>query len=147
LTWQAVVDGEEGGAQLLEHLDRCAACKAIYGEIAEAAGIADGLFTGAALRPGFAAAVLARVKPFPAGLVAAALFALVAVSALLLDPHYWHWWLTVGMTRHCGRLLDALIEIVFLGRSLGPAWLIGAAALLVALELVLLHKLKTVEEC
>ena len=152
LTWQAVADGEEKGAQYAAHLARCPACRAVYREIQEAAELAGRLRCGAALRPGFAAAILARIRSapartFPAGLVAALLFALAGTAVLALDPGYWHWWFSVGITRSCGLLMDALFEIIFLGQSFNPAWLLGPSLLFVFMELAVLHRLKTMEEC
>jgi predicted anti-sigma-YlaC factor YlaD len=152
LTWQAVVDGEEDGARYAAHLERCPACRAVYDEIREAADLAGRLRSGAALRPDFANAVLAKARMaparyFPAGLVAALLFAVTGAAALLLVPGYWSWWLSVGLTRSCGLLMDAFFRIIYLGQSLDRAWLLGPALLLVLLEISVLKKLKTVEEC
>lgn len=152
LTWQAVADGEEEGAQYTAHLERCPACRAVYRDIRKAAELAGRLRCDAALRPDFAAAVLARARSapaglFPAGLVAVLLFAVAGVAALLLDPGYWSWWLSVGLTRICSLLMDALFKIIYLGQSINPAWLLGRALLLVLLEIAVLKKLKTVEEC
>ncbi len=149
LTWQAVIDGEEESAQHMEHLESCPACRAVYHEIKDAAELAGSLYGEALPAPDFAAAVMARVSlapaaPFPAGLVAALLFAAAAAAALLLDPGYWNWWLSVGLTRNCSLLLDALFSMISLGRGLNPACLLGPAALLVLLETFLLRKLKTV---
>ena len=152
LIWQAVVDGEEEGAQYTAHLARCPACRAVYRDIREAAELAGHLRCDVALRPDFAAAVLAQARSapaasFPAGLVALLLFAVAGAAALLLDPGYWSWWLSVGLTRSCSLLMDALFKIIYLGQSFNPAWLIGPALLLVLLEIAVLKKLTEVEEC
>lgn len=149
LTWQAVIDGEEESAQYMEHLESCPACRAMYREIKDAAELAGSMYCKALPPPGFTAAVLARAPlapaaPFPAGLVAALLFAAASAAALLLDPGYWHWWLSVGLTRNCSLLLDLLFSMISLGRGLNPACLLGPAALLVLLETILLSKFKTV---
>lgn len=149
LTWQAVVDGEEEPARYMEHLERCPACRAVYREIQDAAELAGSLRCEALPGPGFTDAVLARAgkapaAPVPAGLVAALLFAALAAAVLVLDPGYWNWWLSVGLTRSCSLLMDALFGMIYFGRGLNPAWLLGPAALLVLLETILLGKLKTV---
>lgn len=89
----------------------------------------------------------APAASFPAGLVALLLFAVAGAAALLLDPGYWSWWLSVGLTRSCSLLMDALFKIIYLGQSFNPAWLIGPALLLVLLEIAVLKKLTEVEEC
>ena len=104
------------------------------------------------LRPDFAAAVLARARstpagPFPAGLVAVLLFTMAGAAALLLDPGCWSWWLSVGITRSCSLLMDALFKIIYLGQSFNPACLLLPALLLVLLEIAVLKKLQTVEGC
>lgn len=152
LTWQAVVDGEEDGARYAAHLERCPACRAVYDEIREAADLAGRLRSGAALRPDFANAVLAKARMaparyFPAGLVAALMFVVTGASALLLSQGYWSWWLSVGLTRSCSLLMDAFFGITYLGKNLNQAWLLVPALLLVLLEIAALKKLKTVEEC
>lgn len=146
VTWQALLDGEEKGPALQMHLERCEACRVLYSEIAAASDLADGLFTEAALAPDFTARVLRRAKPFPAGLVAALLFALLAASAAWSDPGGLHWWLTEGMTRQIGFVLDTAFSVFYMLHGAGPAWLFTAAAALVALEILLLHKIKTTEE-
>jgi hypothetical protein len=145
-TWQALVDGEIQGPGLWEHMDRCADCREIYREISASAALADGLFTHAALPPDFTRQVLRRAKPFPAGLVAALLFSLLAAAGALLDPNGLHWWLTAGITRQVGFVLDAVISFIYLLQNVGPAWMFAAAAALVALEILLLHKIQTAEE-
>lgn len=146
LTWQAVVDGEERDARLTAHLDSCPACRRVYREIREAAALAGFLANGAALPPGFSAAVLAKTRPFPAGMVAAALFCLLLLSARLMGGGGLTWWLTVGITRQCGLLMDALFNLLYVGLNLGPLFWLAAALLLAALELVVLSKLKLIKE-
>ncbi len=146
LTWQALVDGENQSPGLREHLDRCAACREIYREISASAVLADGLLTHATLPPDFTRKVLRWAKPFPAGLVAALLFSLLAAAAVMLDPNGLHWWFTAGMTRQVGFVLDAAISIIYLLQNVGPAWFFAAVAALVALETLLLHKINTAEE-
>lgn len=152
LTWQAVVDGEEEGAQYTAHLARCPACRAVCRDIKEAVELTGRLRCAAALRPDFAAAVLAQARStpvgsFPAGLVAVLLFTAAGAAALLLDPGCWSWWLSVGLTRSCSLLMDALFKVIYFGQSFNPACLLGPALLLVLLEIAVLKKLKTVEEC
>lgn len=152
LTWQAVLDGEEDGVQYAAHLERCPACRAAYREIKEAAEMAGRLRPDAALRPGFAGAIvekarLAPARSFPAGLAAALLLAVAGVAALLLDPGYWSWWLSVGLTRICSLLMDAYFRVIYLMQDFNPVWLLGPALLLLLLEIAALKKLKSVEEC
>ena len=147
-----MVDGEEAGALYAADLERCPACRAVYHEIKEAAELAGRLRSGAALRPDFANAVLAKARMaparyFPAGLVAALLFAVTGAAALLLVPRHCTWWSSVGLTRSCGLLMDALFRIIYPGKSLDRAWLPGPVLLLLLLEISVLKKLKTVEEC
>ena len=75
------------------------------------------------------------------------LFAAAGAAALLLDPGYWNWWLSVGMTRSCSLFMDALFDMVHFGRDLDPVFLLGPALLLVSLETILLGKLKTARGC
>lgn len=151
LLWQAVVDGEETGAQYTAHLERCPTCRAVYHEIEEAAEMASGLHCSAPFRSDLAAAVLARarsmpVRPFPAGPVTVLLFTIAGLAALLLDPGYWSWWLSVGLTRSCGLIMEALFRIIRHGQNLDPVHLLGPALLLVLLEVVVLRKLTLMEE-
>ncbi len=151
LTWQAVVDGEEEEAHYRAHLECCPACRAVYSEIKEAAELAHGLRCEAVPAPDFTGRLIARVRsrvaaPFPAGLVALLLFAMAVLAALLLDPGAVNWWLSVGITRSCGLLMDLIFRIIGFGRSLNPAWLLATAVLLVLLELAVLGRLKTVGE-
>ena len=62
LTWQAVVDGEENNPALLEHLDQCPACRAVYQEISATAGLAGALATEAALPPAVARRILRQAN-------------------------------------------------------------------------------------
>jgi hypothetical protein len=144
-TWQGLVDGEIENPELWEHLDRCTACREIYREISASAALADGLFTHAALPSDFARQVLRRIRPFPAGLLAALLFSLLAAAALLSDPNGLHWWLTAGMTRQVSFVLDAAVSVIYLLQNVGPAWFFTAVTALVALEILLLHKIQTAE--
>ncbi len=151
LTWQAVVDGEEEEAHYRAHLECCPACRAVYSEIKEAAELAYCLRCDAVPAPTFAGRLIAKARSrpaasFPAGLVAVLLFAAAALAALLLDPGYLNWWLSVGITRSCSLLIDTLFRIIGFGRSLNPAWLLATAVLLVLLELAVLERLKTVGE-
>lgn len=149
LTWQAVVDGEEEEAHYRVHLECCPACRAVYSEIKEAAELAHCLRCDAVPAPGFAGRLIAKARsrpaaPFPAGLVAVLLFAAAALAALLLDPGYLNWWLSVGITRSCSLLMDTLFRIIGFGQSFNPVCVIGAAVLIVLLEIAVLGKLKTV---
>ena len=88
-----------------------------------------------------------RIKPFPAGLVAALLFLLLSVAAVYADPGGLQWWFAAGITRQVGFILDMLISMFYLLQNTGPAWLFTAAAALVALEIFFLHKIiKTAED-
>lgn len=150
LVWQAVVDGEAEGAHYRAHLERCPACRATYRKIGEAAALADQLGSAAELRPGFEEALLAGLdkmpaRSFPAGLVAALLFAVSAAGALLVDPGFLNLWLSVGLTRSCSIFMDALFRVIYLGQNLPPAWLLGPALLFVLMEMAVLKKLKMAE--
>ena len=145
LTWQAVLDGEENDPALLEHLAGCPACRASYREISAAAGLAGALATEATLPPAVARRILRQAKPFPAGLVAALLFCLLAASAALLQPGGLRWWFTVGVVRMSSLILDGLLGAILLLQSLDPAMILLAALLLAGLEILVLHKLKVTE--
>ena len=112
LTWQAVLDGEENNPALLEHLAECPACRASYREISAAAGLAGALATEATLPPAVARRILRQAKPFPAGLVAALLFCLLAASAALLQPGGLSWWFSVGMVRMSSLICDGLLGAI-----------------------------------
>lgn len=146
ITWQALADKEIQDPALCEHLDCCAVCRESYRQIAASAALADGLFTPATLSPDFARRVLRRVKPFPAGLVAALLFFLLAAAVAFLDPNGLQWWLSAGMTRQVGFILDTAISFIYLLQNVGPDCFFVAAATLVALEILVLHKIQTAKE-
>ena len=146
ITWQAILDGEENGKEYVQHLERCPQCQEMYQEIQGAVDLAGGLFTGSSLPKDFAQRLAAKTRPFPAGLLTAALFFLLTLSVLMFDPRIFHWWLTVGFTAQCGLLIDIVLEVIKAAQRMSPAWWLTLAAVVAALEIVLLTKLKTAEE-
>lgn len=147
LTIQAYLDGEEVHKDLKEHLQHCPACESLYRQLTELIGTADKLKTDAGLPEGFYERVVSKTvhKPFPAALVAAVMFLLAFLSASFLYPGYLGWWLSVGITGQAGYIIDFIMELLFATRALGYFWLIVIMASLVALEVLVLTKLKIVE--
>ena len=74
------------------------------------------------------------------------LLAAAGAAALLLDPGFWGWWLSVGLTRICSFLMDVFFELIYLGQDLNLFWLLGPALGFILLEIAALKKLKSVEE-
>ena len=146
ITWQTILDGEENGEENVQHLEYCARCRKIYNDIQGAVDLAGELFTDATLPEGFAQRIAAKTQPFPAGLLAAALFVLLTISVLMFDPGIFYWWLTVGFTAYCGMLIEIILEIMKAAQRMSPAWWLAMSAAVVTLEMILLIKLKTVEE-
>ena len=146
ITWQAILDGEESGKEYYKHLEHCPQCQQMYQEIQGALDLAGGLFTDATLPEDFTQRLAAKTRPFPAGLLAAALFVLLTISVLMFDPGIFYWWLTVGFTAYCGILIEIMLEIMKTAHRMSPAWWLAMSAAVVMLEIILLLKLKTVEE-
>jgi hypothetical protein len=147
LTIQAVIDGEEEERSVINHVRSCSLCSQVYLDLKEAVTAAGSLRGEERLPAGFYKALSDRVeeKTFPTTLVAAIIFSLALVSAYLLNPGYLDWWFSVGMTYQFSIFIDAFINIVFFSRDLGPAWLITVLAALVALEVLILSKVKILE--
>jgi hypothetical protein len=147
LTIQAVIDGEEQDKTIISHVHSCSLCSEAYQDLKEAVVAAGSLRGTEKLPAGFYKALSEQVedKTFPAALVAAIVFGLVLVSAYLLNPGYLDWWLSVGMTYQFSIFIDTFINLVFISRDLGPLWLITALAALVALEVLILSKVKILE--
>jgi hypothetical protein len=147
LTIQAVIDGEEEERSVIDHVHSCSLCSQAYLDLKEAVTAAGSLCGAERLPTGFYKALSDRIeeKTFPAALVAAIIFSLALVSAYLLNPGYLNWWLSVGMTFQFSLFIDTLINLVFISRDLGPAWLITVLTALVALEVLILSKVKILE--
>jgi len=147
LAIQAFIDEGSGGRQLINHVENCPLCQQVYQELKELVAVAGGLNSEAKLPGCFYEALNSRLekRPFPSVLVSVLVFVMALVSAYLLNPDYMQWWLSIGITRQIGFIFDALLDLFFLGRSIGQAWLVSFAAALVTLEFIILNKLKTTE--
>jgi len=147
LTIQAYLDKEEVHEDVAKHLQSCPDCHRNYRELAEVIVTADKLKTEASLPEGFykKLAVKTAPRPFPAALAAAAMFLLAFLSSYVLYPGYLNWWLSVGITQQVGLMIDFFLELLFAVQALGYFWLIVFALILVALEVLILHKFKIVE--
>jgi len=147
LTIQAFVDGENGGSQMIGHLQGCPSCRQAYREIGEMVTVAGSLKGKATLPACFNETLNSRLenRPFPAIFVSVFVFVMALFSAYLLSPDYLQWWLSIGMTRQVGFMIDAFLDLFFLSQSIGRIWLISAVAALVIMEFVILNKLKTTE--
>jgi len=147
LTIQAFVDDENGDRQMIAHLRGCPSCRQAYREIGEMVAVAGSLKGKATLPDCFYETLNSRLenRPFPAIFVSVFVFVMALFSAYLLSPDYLQWWLSIGMTRQVGFMIDAFLDLFFLSQSIGQIWLIAAVAALVILEFVILNKLKTTE--
>jgi hypothetical protein len=147
LTIQALVDREEQDLQLLAHIQRCRHCSNQYHKLSDLVTIADGLKSDVKLPADFLYKLEEKLKsaPFPAALVAAPVFALILFSLLLFGPGYLEWWLSVGITRQVGLILDAFLNLLAFSRLVGPIWVITGLAALVAMELFILNMIRNVE--
>lgn len=144
---QAVVDGEAEKAEISVHLQGCPSCRQAYKEIKALSILVDGLRSEAVLPQGFGSRLNFNNggRALPVAAVVAVIFVLVAVSTWLIEPGYLNWWLSVGITRQFGFYIDLFFNIIYMGQSLGPIWIISALFALVALELFMLNKLNLVE--
>lgn len=147
LTIQTIVDGEATDQELLEHTKSCSPCRKELNRLKSLVSIADGLKTEENAPADFYRLLEEKLKPapFPAALVAAAIFALTLLSLMLLGPSYLEWWLSVGITRQVGLILDAFLDLFAISRLVGPAWIIIGLAALVVMELFILKMLRNVE--
>lgn len=147
LTIQALTDGEEQDPGLLEHIRRCPDCNYHYSRQSALVKMADRLKSDAKLPAAFYWSLERKLKtaPFPAALVSAAVILLTLVSLALLGPAYFEWWLSVGLTRQVGVILDLFLGLLTIGNLVDPVWWIIGLAALVAFELVLLNMLRNME--
>jgi hypothetical protein len=147
LTIQAVIDGEEQDKIVISHVHSCSLCSEAYHDLAQAVVFAGNLGGEEKLPADFYKTLSSQLgeKTLPAALAAAAIFCLVLFSANLLNPGYLEWWLSVGMTYQFSIFIDTFINLVFFSRELGPLWLIAVLATLVAVEVLILSKVKILE--
>lgn len=147
ITIQAVVDGEEDEKIISDHLESCSSCRKIYREIGQIVTAANSLAGEARLPEDFYRNLTSKIegKPLPAALIAAAVFVMAFSSAYFLNPGYLQWWLSVGMTRQFGFYIDIFMDIILIGRMVGPLWWVMALAAMVAFEVIILLNLKTME--
>lgn len=98
LSIQAVIDGEEKNEAVRSHISDCSTCRKACRDLREAVAAGGRLAVEDKLPESFSRSLAARVaaKPFPAVLVAAALFAISLLSAWFLAPDYLQWWLSVA---------------------------------------------------
>ncbi len=144
---QAFCDGEETAAGIGQHLRDCAKCCSAYQDLLALCSTADRLSSSEVLPAGFQDRLQEKLEPapFPAGQVAAAIFALALAAVFVLEPGFINWWLSVGITLQVSFLIDFFLKLYYLGHSLGPAWVIAALSAIVGVELAILHKIKKVE--
>ncbi len=147
VTIQAIIDGEETDISLTKHLDNCPACQGLKKQVAELVKTSDGLRIDADLPPEFYENLMDRieVRPFPIALLAAVLFGLVLFSAYFLNPGYITWWFTVGITHQVGLIFDIFFDLLVLSQALGPLSVITVLTALVAIEVLILNKLRVME--
>ncbi len=147
LTIQAIIDGEETDKSLTKHLNNCPACQVLKKQVTEIVKTSDGLKIDADLSAEFYENLMDRieVRPFPIALLAAVLFGLVLFSAYLLDPGYISWWFTVGITHQVGLIFDIFFDLLVLSQALGPLSVITVLSALVAIEVLILNKLRIME--
>ena len=147
LTIQAVIDGEERDIKILDHLDDCAECRREYHALKAAVHLAKDLSSTAKLPASFYRQLAEKTapRPFPAALVAAALFAVALFSANLVNPGYLQWWLSVGVTRQLSYIMDTFLDLLYMSHYVGPNGIIAGLLLMVALEVFILNMLRNVE--
>ncbi|UNC91399.1 anti-sigma factor [Candidatus Contubernalis alkaliaceticus] len=146
ITWQSILDGEESGIEYFQHLEHCSQCQKMYLEIQESIDLAMALSTDITMPKDFPQRMIAKTKPFPAGLLAGALFILLTISVIMLDTGIFSWWITVGVTAYCGLLIDILLEVIKAVQRINPTWWLMLAAVMAVMEIFLLIKLQTIEE-
>ncbi len=147
LTLQAVIDGEEDKEKVEAHLEECAVCRSVYQELQNMIATAGSLASTARLPASFYMELAAKTVPrsFPVALVTVMLFTFALLSTILLNPEFVQWWLAVGITRQLSYLLDAFLDLYFLGYAVGPYGVILALAALVFLEALILNILRKAE--
>jgi hypothetical protein len=147
LVIQSVADREETNPVIIDHVKSCAHCCRVHRKMLSLICSAERAGSEAELPEGFFESLAERLpaSPFPALLVAAVMFTMAALSAFFLNPGYIEWWLSVGITRQFSIYISAFTDLLFLGHSLGPVWIISAFAALVALEVIILNKFRSVE--
>ncbi len=147
LTIQAVIDGEEKDIKILDHLEDCAECRREYRALKAAVHLATDLSSTVKLPASFYSQLAEKTvpRPFPAALVAAALFAVALFSANLVNPGYLQWWLSVGVTRQLSYIMDTFLDLLYMSHYVGPNGVIAGLLLMVALEVIILSMLRNVE--
>jgi predicted anti-sigma-YlaC factor YlaD len=147
LTIQAVIDGEEKDSQIVDHLKNCHTCRQTFKEIEALTLFADSLKSTAKLPADFYDRLREKVapRPFPAALVAVVFFTVAFFSAYLANPGFIQWWLSVGVTNQISYLIDLFINLLYMSHFIGPTGVIIGLAALVALEILILNTLKSVE--
>lgn len=147
LTIQAIIDGEETDIALTKHLSNCPACQGLKKQVMELVKTSDRLKIDAVLPVEFYENLMERIefRPFPIALLAAVLFGLVLFSAYLLDPGYINWWFTVGITNQVGLIFDIFFDLLVFSQASGPLSVIAVLSALVAIEVLILNKLRVME--
>ncbi len=147
LTIQAIIDGEDEDIELKEHLNNCGHCQLMYQELSELCHLADSINSRAKLPKGFNERLAVKIspRPFPSALVAAVLFLAALFSAWAINPGYLEWWITVGITRQFGYLLDTFFDLIYIGHMVGPTGIIVGLTALVLLEVFILNTLSKME--
>lgn len=147
LTIQSIVDNEEVDQAAVEHLAKCSACKEQENEIRSIVIYANQLACEEKLPAEFFKRLSDDLtyKPFPALLFALLMFATAITSAYIIEPGYFYWWLTVGITSTIGLFMDAFFELLYFGFNTEPVWIILLLAALVLVEVIALSGIKRLE--
>lgn len=147
LTIQAVIDGEEKDIKIIDHLKQCAVCSEEYQSMKAAVHLAGNLNSPAKLPATFYRQLAEKTapRPFPAALVAAALFAVALFSANLVNPGYLQWWFSVGITRQLSYAMDTLFDLLYMSHYVGPNGVIAGLFFMVVLEVFILNMLRNLE--
>ena len=147
MTLQAVADGEENESMISGHLRGCSSCRQTYQELKDLVSAVDRFAGTERLPPGFYENIISasKGKPLPAALVAAASFLILIINAYLLNPGYLQWWLSTGITLQVGFYLDLFFDLIIFLRAVTPFWWVLVLTTVVALEVLVLINLKTME--
>lgn len=147
MTIQAVADGEENESMISGHLRSCSSCRQTYQDLKDLVSAVD-RFAGTERLPScFYENIISAStgKPLPAALVAAASFLILIISAFLLNPGYLQWWFSKGITLQIGFYLDLFFDLIIISRAVAPLWWVLVLIAVVALEVLVLINLKTME--
>lgn len=147
LTIQSVVDNEPVNQAVIEHLEHCTDCRKKEEEIRSIVLQANQLACLDRLPAEFYKRLNdnAANRAFPALPVALLVFAAAITSAYFIDPGYFYWWVTVGITGTIALFMDAFFGLLYFGINMEPVWIILFLAMLVLIELTILSGIKRLE--